>query len=308
MNNILNRFKIPTILGLGIIIAGMIGGVVLTLESQTFLSQASPQVVPQNITISNIEAGKITISWQTSTPTTSFITYGKTQVSENTAIDDRDDQTPKPRSTHHITLKDLEPQTTYQIKIVSGKFSYPEIIRVTTAAPVQSDTEFKPILGSVTTNDNPLDEGIIYLSLSGAVTQSTVVKNFGNFVIPLNGIRKQDLADLFNLEEGILTKVTVISPNGGASAVFKLRNDDNPIGVLKIGQDLDLSIPSPTPLPQVKSFDLNKDGRINSSDYSLVLRSIGKKPLVTEADLNEDGIVDKNDLDLISAEINKKGR
>jgi len=49
------RFKIPTLAGLGIILAGIVAGVVLILSEQTFLTEASPNFTPKNITVSNID-------------------------------------------------------------------------------------------------------------------------------------------------------------------------------------------------------------------------------------------------------------
>ena len=125
MKNTLNKFKIPTILGLGIIVMGIIVGVYLTVNEQIFISRASPNIAAQNITLSNISDDSVTISWQTQTPVSSFITYGITNPGSTVVLDDRDNNNPaggsKPHSIHYVIIKNLLPKTGYQYRIISGK-------------------------------------------------------------------------------------------------------------------------------------------------------------------------------------------
>mgnify|MGYP001563330764 FL=1 len=95
MIKFINKFKIPTILGLGLITAGIVSGVLLLSKDHIFLTKASPDLVPQNIIISNIEDEEVTISWQTSVKTVSFVTYGIKNPQEKTVVDIRDTHTPK---------------------------------------------------------------------------------------------------------------------------------------------------------------------------------------------------------------------
>ncbi len=117
MTNFFSRFKIPTLLGLGIIILGLIAGVYLVLREQIFFSQASSSVAPQNIIVSNITEDSVTISFTTASPATSFITYGLQNPKEQTVLDDRDTDKPTARLTHYVTIKNLSGQTNYQYKI-----------------------------------------------------------------------------------------------------------------------------------------------------------------------------------------------
>lgn len=309
MISYINKFKIPTLLGLTIIIAGTIAGVYFGVKDQSLLSLASPNLTPQNITFTNIEDHTVTVSWQTLQPTTSFITFGKTSVKEQSALDERDGNTPKIHRLHYVTIKNLQPQTTYQLKIISGK-TVSQTLNFTTSLPSSNQNGFGPVIGTIADGDNPLDQGIVYLSISGAITQSALVKNLGNFLIPISFMRKSDLSDIYKPSEDDIAKLTVISDKGQASALFKLKSSGQPLPPIKLGQNIDLVnpeiSPSPTPTAQeLNKYDLNEDGFINANDHAIILQNFGKSPKNKKADLNGDGVVDQKDLDLMAKQINQ---
>lgn len=294
---IVNKFKIPTTLGLGIIVAGIASGVFLSLKDQVFFTRASPDIIPQNITISNIEDTKVTISWQTSTSTISFVTFGTKDPQQHSVLDERDTQTPESRSLHYVNIKNLLPDSTYLFKIISGK----HISRVQTfktAKSVSFQNGFGPIIGTVFDGDNPLKEGIAYLSISDAIIQSARLKGLGNFLIPISLMRKLDLTDTFQPKDDI-AKLVIISDKGQAIILFKIKAQGTQLPPVRLGQSIDLTRSA----QELDKFDLNGDGQINAVDYSEVLQDFGplreasKNPKNPKADLNGDGIVDNKDLD-----------
>lgn len=317
MKDFFLKLKIPTILGLGIIILGIVSGVILTLRGQIFTSQASPNVSPQNITVTNISDTEVSVSWQTSTAVTSFITFGQTSPGESTVLDDRDSNPPgtgpKAHLVHYVTLKNLLPKTTYLYRIFSGKISS-DTNNFVTAAPLSQQAGFRPIIGSVFDGNNPLEEGIVYLSIADATTQSAMVKTSGNFLIPVSQIRKTDLSDSFPLSEDTLVKLTIVSPKGQATAQFRLKDTGDGLPRIHLGENLDLTNLSPlttSPAPCTASkqdldkYDLNSDGCINAADNSIILENQGKNPKNKKADLNGDGEVNQEDLDKMAKKINQ---
>lgn len=303
MKDFFDKFKIPTVLGLGIIIAGIAVGTVMVLREQTFISQASPDATAQNITVTNITDTQVTISWQTSVPTTSFVTFGITNPNEQTVLDDRDTKIPQAYSLHYVTLKNLLPKTTYQYKITSGKIQS-ETGKVTTATPLKLQTGFRPIVGSVLDGDKPLNEGIAYLSIANATTQSFLIKSSGNFLIPVSQIRKTDLSGSFPTAEDTVAKLTIVSANKQATAIFKLGSFDKGLPSISLGENLDL-----LEVSDLDKYDLNGDGRVNTTDYAIILQNAGNPPAGgpqnPKADLNSDGVVDQKDLDLMLKQINQ---
>lgn len=310
--SIFNKFKFPTIIGLSIIFLGLISGMIFTMQNQplTFLTKAGPDQTPQNIVVSNIEDVGASISWQTTSDVTGFITFGVTSPGEQTIIDDRDSSNPRPRTTHYVTLKKLTPQTTYQVKIFSGRLPSSEIIKITTTAATTSQNDLKPAISSVLQGSQPVEDGIAYLSIAGANIQSAPIKDLGNFIIPLNKMASVDLSNIFTPDPETIAKINVISNLGQASAIFKIKDLNQTIGPLKIGQDLDLTTATPTitPTPEIDKYDLNGDGLINANDNAILLKNFGKSPKNIKADLNGDGVVDKKDVDLMAKRITTQGQ
>lgn len=309
----INRFKIPTLLGLGIILLGIVVGVFLVLREQTFFSRASLDMTPKNVIISNITDDSVVISWQTDAAVASFITYGQNSPSEQTILDDRDTTLAKSYTSHFITIKKLLPQTTYHYKITSGKMTS-NVADFKTALPATSQTGFTPVVGTVINGKDFLNEGIVYLSIAGAVTQSSLIKNSGNFLIPLSYVRKEDLSGTYPLTPDTIAKLTVVSYGVQTSALFKIQTASLPLPPIKVGENVDLSTSpnnnpvstsSAKPVAQGNKFDLNKDGKVNNLDYAIVLDNFGKKGTNLKGDFDGNGIVDQKDLNLMVGEIKR---
>lgn len=315
MTEFINRFKIPTLLGLGIIFIGLVSGLYLVLREQTFLSQAAPNFTPRNISLTNIADDSVVISWQTNSAAPAFITFGQSNPGEQTALDDRDNSPPaggpKPRLTHYVTLKNLLPKTSYQFKIISGKI-ISEIEKFETATPLTNQTGFTPIIGSVLDGSSPLESGIAYLSIPEATAQSALIKEGGNFLIPLSQIRKADLSDTYQLIEGLVAKLTINSDKGNASMLFTLKANSLPLPPIKLGQNVDLTTTEDTLQSNVTAndldrYDLNSDGKINAADNAIILQNFGKNPKNIRADVGGDGVIDQKDLDLMSQKLKSLG-
>jgi len=301
----LTKLKIPTLLGLSIILLGMLTGVYVVIQGQNLTTEATPDLNPQNILFSNIQEDSITVSWQTTVAVPGFIIYGS-----DTALDDRDQDTLQSWSDHHVTIKNLLPETTYQFKIVSGKLTYPKVLSFTTAPATDKQNGFKPVVGSVLSGEEFLSEGVVYLTIPGASIHSAVITSFGNFLIPISNMRTQDLSDIFQPEKGMVGKLKVVSKEGEAQALIHLRDDQEVIGPLKIGQDIDLTLEVKEATPattDLNKYDLNKDSQINANDHAIVLNNFGRNPEEKKADINQDSVVDDKDLALISKKITELG-
>ncbi|MBI2019297.1 hypothetical protein HYS95_01340 [Candidatus Daviesbacteria bacterium] len=308
MKDFFSKFKIPTILGLAIIFLGIASGVYLVLKDQIYFLQAAPNVSAQNVTFSNITDTSAVVSWETASAVLSFITFGQNNPAEQTVLNDRD-QTPQPHRIHYVTLKNLTAKTTYQLKITTGK-TQSEIFKFETSSPASDQSGFNPVIGSVTDHNNtPLNEGIAYLSITGAITQSALIKG-GNFLISISNVKKQDLTD-YLLKEDVTAKITIVSDNGTANMLVTLKKNSVPLPSVKLGQNIDLTtLPEETPQPSTKElneYDLNSDGKINAADNAIILQNFGRNPKEKRADLDKNGKVDQDDLDLMAVKIKELG-
>lgn len=308
----LSKFRIPTLLGISLIFAGIFAGVFLVLKDQPFFAKADINVKPEP-TITNILSDSVTISFKTEVPVPAFINYGITSTDEKETRDDRDtNQPPTPHQVHYFTIKNLQPDTNYQYKITAGK-SISEILTFKTAKVESLQNGFSPVIGTILSDNVPLKEGVAYLAMADSVTQSALIKNNGNFLIPLSFVRKIDLSDVLLPEDLTPTKLTVISTKGEAVVLFLLKPSNNTLNLIKLGDNLDLTNIDQLPKPLVSpsstiNFDLNKDGQVNTADNAIILKNFGKNPANKKADLIgpngiPDGIVDNLDLKLMSEKI-----
>lgn len=301
MINFFSKFRIPTILGLGVILAGIIFGVILVIRDQNFifLSKASPDKTPKDIILTNIEDSQATITFKTDAGLAAFLTYGISSYDEKNALDDRDNKLPNSHKFHYFTIKDLKADTAYKYQITSGGIKN-DILKFETVSKINNQNNFPPVIGSALLDNQPVTDGIAYLQISNNPTQSALIKD-GNFLIPITSL---------NITDQAVGKVTIKSSAGEANILFNIKSSDNLLPKIKIGENVDLTenpTPSPTPTEDdLKKYDLNDDGKINAADNAIILQNFGKNPKNIRADLNGDGVVDQKDLDLMAQKINQE--
>jgi len=237
---------IPTILGLLILVIGVIGGVLLINKSSTIFSQADSGSTPSQLKNTNITESSFSISWITNQPTTGFIKYGNDNNLILVGKDDRDQFSGKSGNflTHHVTIRGLKPATVYYFKIVSGGNIYDNngvIFQVNTAPASKNPTPENDVAyGTVLDqNETPAEGVIVYLSLPDAVTQSTLTKNSGSWVIPLNLARSSDLSSYSNYDRETSTEEIFVQGSGGTATATTITKKDSPVPSITLGGNFD---------------------------------------------------------------------
>ncbi len=192
--------KIPTIIGLLLLIIGIGGGIYLVENRTSTTSKAQNSYEPVNVLKTNITDNSFTVTWLTKEAVTGFIIYGTTNNNLNQiALDDRDyiDSKPKPYKTHHVSVKNLSPNTKYYFIINSGNHKFLDGINpyvITTAPKLETPIELEPAYGTVIDQYNqPAEGALVILTLPHALPLSTLVKNSGNWLIPLTTVRDNNL-------------------------------------------------------------------------------------------------------------------
>lgn len=298
-----HTIRFPTILGLGLLTAGLVLGVILINTRQILESKANQSTVPQDIKVTNISGTSASISWQTENSVTGFIKIGINSDLNQTAKDDRDKAGSKNHQLHFITLNNLSPDTTYYYKIISGSQTHPPgepLLFKTSATPLIVDRQ--PIIGTVLdTTLQPVEEALVILEIDGAQTLSAVTKMAGNFILPLTVIRTTDLKENYSLQgSGISAKLTITDGRRTSQAAFQLPAKNTILPPIVLGQDIDLTTKTASPSAAISRYDLNGDGVTNSLDLGIILKNYGGNPKDKRADLNGDGVVDQKDVAILN--------
>lgn len=223
--------RIPTILALFIIFAGLGTALYLDRNPQTLSSLARSESIPEDIHISNVTDSSFTVSFITSNPTTGGIQVVSTGQ-KLTILDDLDsDNVVRPRKTHLMTAKNLSEQTSYSIKIVTGDRSCkqerfcPTLTQVT-APKLANPLTIPPLRGSVfTDNKKPANTALVYGQVGKNALLSTRADSQGLWAIPLTNLHTNDLSAHAIVSDEDLIQITVkLSPNEIATAVVDIKS------------------------------------------------------------------------------------
>lgn len=242
----LKQKRIPTLIGLFILLAGLGAGVFLVTGAQNFFLRAGPTAVPKEVEITNINDSGFTVSWITDEPVSGFIQYGEAGLNQ-TAIDERDLTTGETGSfsTHYVSVKNAKPATTYQFKVGSGAQTYDDDgqnFRVTTAPTISlSAPEADPAYGTILTATGETAGGVIvYLTLDNASPLSALVGSSGNWVVSLSLARSTDLSRYaaYDPEEALIAIFVQGGDLGTASATVTA-GQASPVPTIALGQTYD---------------------------------------------------------------------
>lgn len=307
--------RIPTLLGLGVLLIGIGVGVLLVNGREIFQSQAAPSLAPQNIQVTNIANTHVSISWQTDTATAGFIQAGTSNNTDQSFKDDRDQNLPQKHVLHFVTLTNLAPNTTYYYKIVSDTFTYPAGSPYSFKTTAQETTNTYPALIGQILNGNrqPVSEALVSLHLNGQ-NLAAITKVAGNFILPLVNVTipGTNINASLIISDGTTTSVEkILLPKSDPFPPFTLgKNEDFTIIATPSASLSPTATPSATPTEQPKPAlrgDLNGDGLVNFLDRVILVQNFGTKPrnkqseaVFKAADLNGDGIVDQKDLNILT--------
>lgn len=254
---IIKRSKIPTILGIIILLAGTFLGVFYLNMTQVFRIGASPQEAPKDVRISNIADNTATISWTTDAESSDFLNWGTSQNSLSQVLEE--DSSGAKYQVHSVTLTGLKASSPYYFKINSQGTTYDNNgipWQLTTGPVLGLNSISYPISGSViNASGNPEKRALVYLNVNGYLL-STLTSDTGNFVLQLGNIRSSDLSSYPSIDPAqTLLQISITSPDG-VSSVQVFPQSSNPIPAIVIGQIYDLRSLQPNQNAQSPGVDL----------------------------------------------------
>lgn len=236
--------KIPTLLGLFLLIF-LIGGI--SIASERFFrtsTTASGPIQPKNVTITNATDASLTVVWTTQSPATGVVELKGPDGKKQVFFDERDTngKSVKKYLTHSVTGRNLTPDTSYTITILSnGKTFQDTTVPAGRTAPSLRlpTTGLGPAYGTVFTRDNqPAEGALVRLTVEGSQTLSTLVTQSGSWMIPLNLTRTNDLARYLTPSNRMTEQLTVVFDGQETTAITDTLND-SPVPMMILGKSYD---------------------------------------------------------------------
>lgn len=217
-------------------------------------TQVASEILPQKVRVTNVADNKFSVSWTTQNNTQGAIEYGIVGDKITTKVmDDRDDSVGGSYQTHHVTVEGLQPSTQYAFRIVSGekpiRFDNNGSPYTATTGPVIGATPASVnFYGNVQLPSKQMAGGsIVYLTLPGSATASTLVNESGNYAITLSTIRESSLRTYTTYDPSAsVASVTVESGKMQSVVAVSLANSA-PVPTITLGQNAEFLNPAITP-------------------------------------------------------------
>lgn len=236
--------RIPTLFAI-ILLLITIGGIGFLFEGITRQdTKASLSLEPKSVMVTNLTDTSFTFTWQTDELASGTLLVTSVSGKKYSAFDDRDITGKMEKYlTHSITVRTLAPSTTYDVTVLSNGKKFPiekKSFQVTTLPTLSSDAPLlDPAFGSIrTASSQPAEGALVYLSLEGSQTLSTLVRTSGSWIIPLSLIRTQDGAAYVTSQERI-NETIIIQLGTGESRVTTDTLNDAPVPDIILGETYD---------------------------------------------------------------------
>ena len=245
MKNSLWQKRIPTLLGIILIIVGIGITTYLARNGAIITTKAGPSEVPQNVRITNITDTSLTVSYTTDAQVIGSVNYGKDKSLGQITLDDRDDNgNISPRFIHYVTLKNLNPGTTYLFSITSDAQSYlkdKNPYEVSTGPSIGNSTDESSLIkGSVVYPKLRSKEAIVYITSEGSNTISTLAKDDGSYSSLLNMLRDKDLSSYFGFNENTVFSMLVIGQGATSNITFTIPSSKE-LPPITLSEDFDFT-------------------------------------------------------------------
>ncbi len=291
----IKRNKIPTIVGIIILLIGTFAGVFFLRTTQIFKIGASATATPKDVRVGNLTDSSATVSWITEAQTADFITYAETS---NVNIVINESENGQKYFTHSVTITGLKASTNYFYKINSEGTNFDNngvAWQFTTGPMVSGNQKNIPVSGSVlTTSGQPAARAIVYITINGYLL-STITSDTGSFVIQIGSARTPDLGSYAQIDIAQTLLEVSVEAEGGETSIAKIfPQSANPIPALVLGQDQDYRNLQPTENGQNPNADLSlpasgtNESKFNitgetatTSSKTVILESINEGETVT---------------------------
>ncbi|MFH0979593.1 MAG: fibronectin type III domain-containing protein [Candidatus Roizmanbacteria bacterium] len=226
-----NNKKIPTLLGIFLII--FIALFFFGMINRSALPSKANKANIKRTEVTNLNPIQTTIYWQTDSKETGWVVYGeKKDQMIGIVLDDRDVSEKKGvYRNHYVTIRNLKPGNRYYYAVISRnqKIVKPDgsFFEFVTPKDSSAKTKIDPATGKVLeTNINPLINAVVLLYVDeNTAPLSTVTKDSGEWLIPLNSFYDKSSLEEKNFSGGERARIEIISEDSGISTIISKLKD-----------------------------------------------------------------------------------
>lgn len=238
--------KIPTLAGIIMIAVGvLVTSYLANITGVGFFQHAAPPENPTNVRITNVTDNSFTVTYQTTASVTGSITLKGD--SSQTVLDERDQTAgiPKPYMLHSISVKNLKPKTTYAFSITSGATTYDNngaSFSLTTGPSLSaSPSSQTPFTGSVINPDGTTpSEALIFATATNGQPLSTLVRQNGIYILPVNIMRTVDLGSYLTFNTASVVQLLAVGDTITSQVNVSL-SATNPLPVITLSKNYDFT-------------------------------------------------------------------
>lgn len=281
--------KLPTILGITVLIIGLISGVLLINSRTVFKLGAQTSANPKDIRISNITDKSIAVSWTTDISSKGFVKYGTSESDLNKVASDifQEDG-----YTHWTTILDLDPGTNIYFKINSNGQDWDNngvAWQTKTLSKAVISSQQHNISGSIVDQSgNPSSNSLVYISTEGKLFSTTTSVN-GNWLLPLSVFTS------FDNKNSVLEISVNAGQNQSSSAVIYPEAAKN-TPIIALGRSYDFRTINTTNEGELPKSDLTIPEQVeNSSRFEIDDVESTKTTNVTLESIDEGEIITTTD-------------
>jgi len=235
--------RIPTAVGVLILLGGLVAGVVLVNNRQGMLIKAGPTEAPKNVKISNLGSSTFTVSWTTDTPVTGYVKYSENPAKIKTPAGDIRDQisgNSQGYTNHYVGVTGLSPDKTNYFMIGSGSQLYDDTgkpFEIRTGQQVIAPPE-DVINGKVVGADSgPVNNAIVYVEAEGGQTLSAMTKTDGTWKLNLALSRDSKGAVLTYDPSSSLVSIFVQAGISGTATAITNTGKAKPVSDIVLGKN-----------------------------------------------------------------------
>ena len=259
--------KIPTILGLVILIGGVFVGVFLTNKNTNFISKASGDCSPINPQITNITDNSVSVSFLTESSCLSSLVINNQTIENTATLGDN-----KKSKIHYFDIDNLEDSSEYEYYFINDGKNYKQSsYKLKTATnPNGLIPSSNLAWGRVYTSDlKAASKVMVFVNIPGASPLSALVTSSGNWNISLTNSFNESKTNRFTPTANTSEEIIVIDQEKGRTQISANTSQNNPTPDIILGQNQFSSLPitfdaetnsgylpSITPAPNSKELDI----------------------------------------------------